>query len=263
MRKRILTVILSLFAVVILLFGVIGIDCRFFSVYIMETFYEREDGKALRFGLTLNGKNYYEVDDFFYYVKDKSDEARTYREHLERYRAPMHKGDAYTPYLVELGEVFDYSALPELPKHKDYIKITHDFYILKTDSPENPIVIFKRFDDLSGEVDSWAVYLREDFSVAMLPTPENAKIKEIRILYNGIEDVYVLNEQEKQRLLEALNKHSAEEIKNLFSQEFKIENSETKIELEIEYENSPFIQYVGYYSEYVNRFWWAGDDSVS
>lgn len=256
--RKFFKIVLCLFAVVVLFFGAIEIDCRFFSVYVMETFYEREDGKALRFGLTLNGKNYYEVDDFSYYVKDKSDEARTYREHLERYRVPMDTLDAYTPYLVELGEVFDYSALPELPKHKDYIKITHDFYILKTDSPENPIVIFRGFDDLSGEVDSWAIYLREDFSVSMLPTIVSATIKEIRIFYNGIEDVYVLNEQEKQRLLEALNKYSAEEIGNLFSQEFKIENSETKMELEIEYENSPFIQYVGYYSEYSNQFVFSG-----
>lgn len=107
-------------------------------------------------------------------------------------------------------------------------------------------MIFKYDEALNGEIAYWTIFLRYDFNLNMLPTIDNATVSEIRVLY-GANDSYVLNSQEEATVISAMQQNSKEKIEELFSKSLVKDNINNTIELEIEYENSPFVQSVGLY----------------
>ena len=125
----------------------------------------------------------------------------------------------------------------------------------------NLIFIFKRYEEMGGHV-NWIYYLREDFDLSRLPTVENSVVKEIRIVY-GDDDICFLGDQEKQAMLNGIKSHSSSEIEVLFSTMLLNETEETIIDLEIVYENSPFVQHVGYYNANSNQFFFSNTEDES
>lgn len=235
-----------------------------FQVPLIETIYEKNSGELSHIGLIYNGQTYYGIDDFTYFIKDIEEmRFEKDRENLfNNYCIPQARNEADKNYFSVLHELIDTDDFPALPKYKSYSKISDDYMILKADSYLNPIFIFKRYEEIGGHV-NWIYYLREDFDLSQLPTVENSAVKEIRIVY-GDDDIYILGDQEKQAMLNGIKNHSSGEIEVLFSTMLLNETEETIINLEIVYENSPLVQYVGYYNTNSNQFFFSNteDDTV-
>lgn len=260
--KKIYIISIAIFLVLIL--DSIITYQNIFIVTPIETIYEKSNEELPHVGLIFNENKYYEIDDFAYFSNTNftNSETNLYKEALSNYRIPNHKLYNYSLYLNRLNESLDYSNLQKLPRYKKYGKMPSNYLILKKDLPSNPSIILCYYEDLSDEIDSWQIFLRDDFNIDMLPTIENATVREIRIIYD-INNVYVLNNKEKTSIISAIRQHSEEKIIDLFLKNFINNNIKNIIELEIEYENSPFIQYVGYYDVNNNYFAWKDTVTVS